>query len=242
MNTQRFLRYLLRFAVVAGLVTCLTIFVMALNAQYGEPIRAQATATKHFFNKLIGRETKAEKAAQQLVKSEGIDNAQLELKLAMQYTDEKNFDKAIPLLTKLSTAGWGTAQRILGNLYVKGNGVQQETQRGVFWLTHAAERGDGIAQFELGRLYLGEALPNSPKADIPLALRWIQAAASNQDMVVAGVAQDAMATLLIDGRFVPKDLNAAMAWAKKAKVSGYAGAEETIQQIQKIQSSKRGTK
>jgi TPR repeat protein len=90
----------------------------------------------------------------------------------------------------------------LGDLYLIGQGVQQDDRVGATWLQKAAEKGDTTAQTELGGLYLtGRGVPR----DDAVAAGWLTKAADQGDRD----AQAKLAALYEYGRGVPRDLNRA---------------------------------
>ncbi len=75
-----------------------------------------------------------------------MDNASAALKA-------KNYDLAKSIYEPLANQGNATAQNELASMYVLGQGVTQDYDKGYFWFQKAADQGDGRAIFNLGVLH-----------------------------------------------------------------------------------------
>lgn len=85
-----------------------------------------------------------------------------------------NFDQ----LKQLAEKGDAAAQNSLGLRYATGDGVKQDEQEAVRWLTKAAEQGNVSAQSKLGAIYLrGRDIPQ----DLNLAYFWMVLARASGD-------------------------------------------------------------
>jgi len=83
-------------------------------------------------------------------------------------------DEDISLFLMLAKEGDGSAQWILGFMYLNGEGMEQDYTQAAYWLTRAAEQGFVMAQFNLGFMYdNGEGVPQ----DYQKALKWYSKAA-----------------------------------------------------------------
>ena len=79
-------------------------------------------------------------------------------------------------LEKLARQVELTAQIELANAYRKGIGATQDYKTAVKWFTLAAEQGNALAQYNLGRLYyLGKGVPKN----LVYAHLWAKQASSN---------------------------------------------------------------
>jgi hypothetical protein len=94
-------------------------------------------------------------------------------------------------LERAAQAGDVDAQYALGVRLLSGERGGADT-RAADWLRRAAERGNGLAQLELGRLYRSGI---GVEADYVKAFVWLNLAAA-QKVAGADVARDAVATLL----------------------------------------------
>lgn len=78
------------------------------------------------------------------------------------------------LFVSLAEQGDASVQWILGFMYLNGEGMPQDYEQAVYWLTKAAEQGFAMAQFNLGFMYdNGEGVPQ----DYKQALDWYTKAA-----------------------------------------------------------------
>jgi len=85
----------------------------------------------------------------------------------------------------------------------------------------AAERGDAMAQFNLGNMYLeGIGVPQNDK----LAADWFRKAAEQG----YAPAQNNLGALYMEGRNVPQDYKQAVDWFRKAAEQGDAGAQTNL--------------
>jgi len=93
-------------------------------------------------------------------------------------------------LREFGEDGSAEAQMMLGIMYFKGQGVQQDKKRAAELLLKAAERGNVIAQFNLGLMYEdGEGVaPDEKEAE-----RWYRRAAAQGDVD----AQQGLRSLLV---------------------------------------------
>jgi TPR repeat protein len=80
----------------------------------------------------------------------------------------------ISILKRRAETGLASAQYILGNAYVSGDGVPEDTAEAAKWFKKAAEQGQPEAQFNLGMMYYeGAGVP----LDRAEAVKWYTAAA-----------------------------------------------------------------
>ena len=128
---------------------------------------------------------------------------------------------AFALATKQAGLGDIHAQTLLGELYLKGNGVEQDMKEAANWFEIAAEKGDREAQFNLGMLYAqGQGVPK----DFEKALDYFQkAAAKNQPN-----AQFNLGLLYLRGQLVERDLTKAMDLLNKSAKQGDAAAQYAL--------------
>lgn len=66
-----------------------------------------------------------------------------------------NHAKALELLPPIAEEGNAIAQGLLGRMYLRGEGVNQDYQKAVKWFLLAAEQGDAYSQGKLGGMYDG---------------------------------------------------------------------------------------
>lgn len=96
------------------------------------------------------------------------------------------------------------AQRALGRLYLRGNGVEQNVCESARWYHRAAVQGDRLAQHRLGELYATDGALQ----DYTVAAWWYRRA-SEQGHTGA---QLRLGQLYRDGKGVPQDYVAAYRW------------------------------
>jgi TPR repeat protein len=113
--------------------------------------------------------------------------------------------------------GDADAQTNLGNMYLKGLGVDKDEKAAVNWYRKAAEKGNAQAMNNLGGSYAnGHGVQKDEKA----AVSWYRQAADKGDA-------DAMTNLggmYADGRGVEKDEKKAVNWYRQAADKGHASA------------------
>ncbi|UNK58870.1 sel1 repeat family protein [Pseudoxanthomonas daejeonensis] len=122
---------------------------------------------------------------------------------------------------KAADKGGVVAQRLLGEMYAKGDGVTKDVVESVRWYRMAADQGDAEAQTKLAGAYRdGRGAPQ----DDAQSVAWYRKAA-NQGYADAQVNVGyAYAT----GRGVPKDVSQTMAWNRKAAEQGNAIAQANM--------------
>jgi TPR repeat protein len=151
------------------------------------------------------------------------------------------------------------AQYNLGLLYLKGEGVEKDPQKGIRLLQKAASAGSSDAQNSLGLLYLnGEGVKKDPQKgkrlleqaaesgnvdaqnnlgmlyfekDYSLAAYWFDRAA-RQDFPYA---QYNLAVMYLDGLGVKQNKESAIFWMQKAASQGYLIAIKTLDSIMEKQ-------
>ena len=144
--------------------------------------------------------------------------------------DAKDFATAFKEFTPLAEQGNADAQFFLGKMYLAGQGVLKDVNRGIKLFTASAAQGNAEAQLFLGSYYL------LPHLDIAEGLKWLRFSAEqgNQD------AQLLLGKSYIEGnRELPRDPVQGVMWltlAAKDNLPFYEGelttAESHISQDQ----------
>ena len=117
-------------------------------------------------------------------------------------------------LIQAAEAGDLAARFELGNRYLNGNGVLQNSTEALHWFTLAAEQGNRNAQYNVGVIYLNGV---GVEPDAAKAVEWFSKAADNGDPP----SQFAMAVLLFEGLpELPQDIAQAYKWFVLAGASG----------------------
>jgi len=114
-----------------------------------------------------------------------------ELFLAAVYQDQaweklgisKDLDESAYWFTKAANQGLAAAQRELGMMYKKGEGVKQDYATALRWLKLAADQGDSSAEFELAVMHLAGEGVGVDKLE---ALRWMTKAANPHKPPIEG--------------------------------------------------------
>ena len=107
-------------------------------------------------------------------------------------------------LRQAAEQGEPGAQRALGRLYLRGNGVEQNACESARWYHRAAVQGDRLAQHRLGELYATAGALQ----DYTTAAWWYRRAAEQGHTA----AQLRLGQLYRDGNGVPQDYVAAYRW------------------------------
>lgn len=125
------------------------------------------------------------------------------------------------LLDEAVAAGNRDATFLRGMLYMKGEGVTRQTERGVALLTRAAELGQGEAQNALAMLYLsGDGVAR----DDARAVRWLTTAAEAQ----VATAQSNLGYLYLNGNGVARDAARAAELLRQAAGKGVTEAQHNM--------------
>lgn len=109
-----------------------------------------------------------------------------------------DFDTAAQQLLPLAeTTNNCVAQRILGDMYAKGKGVEPDMVAAVKWYKAAAEQGESASQFELAALYRdGNGVPK----DLENAYAWLTVSKE------LGSSRAAAGLAALDGQLSPEEL------------------------------------
>lgn len=113
------------------------------------------------------------------------------------------------------------AERLLGIMYIKGQGVPQDYALGMRWMRIAADKGLADAQNEIGILYLRGWGIAQNEAE---AVKWFRLAA-DQGMLAA---QNNLADIYALGMGVPQNFAEAFKWYRLAAEQGSSYAENVI--------------
>jgi TPR repeat protein len=125
----------------------------------------------------------------------------------------RDYDTALNAFKPLAEKGNVAAQVNLGNLYMKGLGVEQNYHLAQHWYLKAAEQGERMAQTKLGILYYyGLGIAKDPAE----AARWFQKAAESGETS----AQSILGSLYSSGDGVAKNPAMAFYWYTMAEEQG----------------------
>ena len=121
-----------------------------------------------------------------------ISDDQRDLTRALEAMERGEYGTAVELLQPLAKLGKTRAKTVLGQLYAKGNGVEQDYKRAFELFNDSAMHGDDEALYYLGYAYFnGEGV----KADQTWALAYLMAADKLGHDMAGQEVEKAVATL-----------------------------------------------
>lgn len=176
-------------------------------------------------------------------KSAKSGDAEAQLALARQYADEarktqkekrakREWKQAVAWYSKSAEQGFAEAQYELGGMYVVGDGVEKDEDRGVQLLIKAAEQGLAAAQFEIGNLHLvGARL----EQDSELGLDMLIMAANQRHLP----AQKQLGTMYFQGVGVEKDLVQAHLWFSIASLNDDKSAKRYLPTLESVMTAEQ---
>ena len=122
----------------------------------------------------------------------------------LEDADPEDYVEAAKWYRLAAEQGEPGAQRALGRLYLRGNGVEQNVCESARWYHRAAVQGDRLAQHRLGEVYATDGALQ----DYTVAAWWYRRAAEQGHTG----AQLRLGQLYRDGKGVPQDYVAAYRW------------------------------
>lgn len=140
-------------------------------------------------------------------------SAQADFNAGLQAIGRRDYAAALKAFKPLAEQGNAAAQVNLGNLYMKGLGVEQNYPLALDWYRRAAEQGERMAQSKLGILYYHGLGTGKDPAE---AARWFEKAAGQG----VTAAQAILGSLYAAGDGVPQDLARAYYWYTLAEEQG----------------------
>lgn len=142
-------------------------------------------------------------------------------RLARIYLQQKNFDRALPLLLEASEAGYAPAQAAYGTAYMRGDMGQPDHLLAFRWLTAAAEQGNPVGKANLGVMYAGDhSIPANPERFVQLTFEAAEAGAD--------FAQNNVGWIYEQGYVLDHDPALAEAWYRLALGQGYLPARASL--------------
>ncbi len=82
-----------------------------------------------------------------------MNKIEFKFKNALKLQEKKEYAKALKILIPLAQNGFSKAQRILGESYLQGIGVNININKSIFWFTKASEQNDAVSFYWLGFIY-----------------------------------------------------------------------------------------
>lgn len=144
-------------------------------------------------------------------------------KKAYQYYKQGNYTATLPIWQKLAEQGNTYAQSALAELYMNGNGVQENTAKAIELYKTAALKGDLKAQHNLGNYY------HEKLRDDAEAVKWWTMAANQENDKRSAASQNNLGMVYLDGgRNVKQDYQLALNWFQKAANQGDVEAQTSL--------------
>ncbi|MDD5034209.1 MAG: tetratricopeptide repeat protein [Methylococcaceae bacterium] len=136
-----------------------------------------------------------------------------DLEAGLEAITRRDFAVAARIFQPLAEQGNAAAQINLGNLYMKGWGVEQDYAAALRWFRKAADQGERMAQTKLGILYYhGLGVEKATEE----AANWFRKAAEQGERS----AQSILGSLYTSGEGVKQDLSLAFYWYTLAEEQG----------------------
>ena len=152
-------------------------------------------------------------------------SARADFEAGLDAYDRGDFLAAYNEWLPLARRGDLAAQRNIGHLYRRGQGVPQDAAVAVNWYTRAAEAGLARAQANLANMYLrGEGVQRNER----VAAVWFQRAALDGH----AISQFNLGLMYQQGLGVAADLTKAMAWFSRAAENDHEKSAKTLAALQ----------
>ena len=140
---------------------------------------------------------------------------------ARKYYDNKEYDKAIPMLQRLADQGNSNAQCTLGVCYYYARGVTKDYTQAVYWYRKSVEQGNARAQCNLGYCYKnGQGVSQ----DYSQAVYWYRKSVEQDN----ARAQCNLGNCYYKGQGVSQDYTQAVYWYRKSAEQGNAYAQYNL--------------
>lgn len=152
------------------------------------------------------------------------DNHELIRGMSWAYKELGNVGRAVKLLEGAASQGDLEAMKLLGLMYLKGLGVEEDKELALKWLRRPAEGGMSDAQLIMGMMYL-KAWGTSENLDE--AARWLRLASEQGE----SAAMHLLGTMYLMGHGLTRDYAVAFRLIEKAAVAGHTGAQYNLGQI-----------
>lgn len=141
--------------------------------------------------------------------------------------EDKDYKNAIKFYQKADAQGHPIASIALGTLYREGIGVPKDESKAFLYYKKAAEQGNLVAMRIVGAWYFeGTGVTQSYKKSLNWCLK-----VAKVDKKISAPAQFCVGTIYEAGLDVPKDLDKALYWYKKAASHGFKDAIDRLREI-----------
>ena len=126
---------------------------------------------------------------------------------------EGDYKTALEKIKPLADKGDAEAQRLMGLMYLRGEGVSKNYTEALKWYRKSAEQENIKAQVSLGNMYL---LGQGVQKDYKLALKWNELAAKKGN----AIAQGKLAMMYFQGYGVTKNYKRSVKWSSLSAKQG----------------------
>ena len=154
---------------------------------------------------------------------------------AIAAVQKGDYATAFKILEPLAKKGDATAQHNIAVLYQDGLGTKADAKQALYWYEKAAAQGEPEAQFMTGLMYSDGT---GTAQDYKKAAYWYAKAAQKGH----AEAQNNLAARYATGTGVPRDMAKAKYWYGKAAAQGNKQAAYTLQQLEELEKSGKGSK
>lgn len=137
----------------------------------------------------------------------------------MKFYKEENYTKAFETFLKSAQRGYVFSQYMVGEMLMKGIGVEMKEEDAIKWLLKASKNGSALANCLLGKAYLWEW---GVKKDKQLALKYLTLSA--EEGCAEGEYQLGRA-YMDEGPEIPVDYDEAEYWLERAASQGHVNAQ-----------------
>jgi TPR repeat protein len=135
-----------------------------------------------------------------------------------QYGQEKNYEEAFKWASKAVAQRFVDAMALVGIMYIKGNGVKQDSQKGLKWLLRGADRGSLMALENLVAVYLnGEGAEKDPSKAFEYAKEAAESGSVQMQYILARMYGDGVGTV--------RNYSKEYQWLTKAAKQDYVDAQ-----------------
>ncbi|GEM_PF-3374223 len=141
--------------------------------------------------------------------------------LGLYFEQQNLFSKAVTWYRKAANADLASAQYNLGNMYLKGLGIQKDWYQAAYWFKKAAEKGSIRAQNNLGVLFAQDKELMGDKAQ---SFSYYQSAAQQGH----AIAQYNLGMAYLEGTLTTKNTALAWKWLNSAKAQKVVAATYQI--------------
>lgn len=139
----------------------------------------------------------------------GSGDANSQYILGLAFIDQSQYSVGAAWLTKAAEQGHAEAQYVLGALYLNGQGVELDSEKGVSWIAKSAAQGYAEAQSDLGVFYeKGLVVEKNDAKAVSLYMK-----AAKQGLARA---QSNLGERYLNGKGVTKNAARAAAWFAKS--------------------------